>query len=281
MKEKWTARGSLLCLMSAALASVTFHASSRAQLDSSSFVVSYCFNYRNSIKLNDDRTVLCFDGPIKADRDNSAFLALKQNGLFVMRSGGGYAPTAIELSDILREKNAKIIMYDYCLSACANYFLIASSETYVLKGTVVAWHSSFPKIDCSSAGMERLQQDYNEYLRSRQIADTDLSPEQICKHSELSKAFFVKRGIDDRHIYAPQTAYTRKVVDLAIRETMDKRKAFWMWNPQNYGDYFKSQITYESYPGSQDAVDEIVMRLMSIKNKTIGTIRKSIRRKVL
>src|SRR5262245_61573505 len=39
-----------------------------------------------------------------------------------------------------------------------------------------------------------------------------------------------------------------------------KDKAFWMWNPQNYGDYFKSRITFESYPISQDEVDEILRR---------------------
>jgi hypothetical protein len=48
----------------------------------------------------------------------------------------------MEIANILREKDALIVLYDYCLSACANYILIASGQAYVVKDTIVAWHGA-------------------------------------------------------------------------------------------------------------------------------------------
>ena len=46
------------------------------------------------------------------------------------------------LADILRDRHATVVVYDYCFSACANYLLIASDLTYVLKGSFVLRHNS-------------------------------------------------------------------------------------------------------------------------------------------
>src|SRR5206468_11439672 len=99
---------------------ITFAIKSAAhsELDGISSAVNYCRNYSHTIKLSEDRTVLCFDGSITADRDVSAFNDLKRDGLFIIRSNGGLAPIAVILSNILREKNVTVVVYDYCLSAC-------------------------------------------------------------------------------------------------------------------------------------------------------------------
>jgi hypothetical protein len=228
-----------------------------SEFDDPSLAVNYCRNYSYTIKLSENRTILCFDGPITADRDTSAFNELKQNGLFVIRSYGGFAAVAMILSNILLEKNATVIVYDYCLSACANYFLIASFKTYVTKNTIVAWHGGGTKVYCGPGDIERMRKSY----RDAPNTDGYLPPELACKTGELSDVFFKQRGIDNRHIYKPQTIYTKKLFDVALREAPNKSKIFWMWNPRNYGDYFRSKITYESYPNSQEEVDEIVRRL--------------------
>ena len=254
----WETRTSMLSyVFGIVLAGTTTHEAASFEFDKFSPAANYCSNYKNSIKLSEDRTILCFDGRISADRDVAAFSELKLNGFFVIRSPGGFAPVGIILSNILLEKNATVIVYDYCLSACANYFLIASSATYVTKNTVVAWHGGPPSIYCGTGDIERMQKSY----RDTPPPQGSPPPEVVCKTGELSDAFFKQRGIDERHIHKPQTPYTKKMFDMAVRETPNKRNIFWMWNPQNYGDYFKSKITYESYPSSQDDVDEIIMRL--------------------
>jgi hypothetical protein len=81
------------------------------------------------LALSTDGQILCFDGPIARDMDVSLAKDLKQNGLFVVRSPGGYLGPAIELSDIVRDRQASVVVYDYCFSACAEFFLIASHQT--------------------------------------------------------------------------------------------------------------------------------------------------------
>jgi hypothetical protein len=240
-----------------------------AAFDEVSSVARYCLNYKLSIKLSEDQTILCFDGPIFPDRDTSAVHDLKQDGFFVVRSMGGFALTAMKLANTLRERNATVIIYDCCLSACANYFLIASHKTYVMKNTVVAWHGGPQKFNCTREYIERVKKQNAEYLEEMRkyykqyypgVPDSMLSTEALCEASELSMQFFKKRGIDDRHTYEPPTPHTRKFASLAVKQVVNKRSAFWMWNPRNYGDYFKSVIVFESYPASQDEVEDILTR---------------------
>src|SRR5439155_24941513 len=47
---------------------------------------------------------------------------------------------AAALSGIVRHRHATVGVHDYCFSACAMFFLIASHQSYVLKGALVAWH---------------------------------------------------------------------------------------------------------------------------------------------
>jgi hypothetical protein len=98
--------------------------------------------FPGSMLLSPDKLILCFDGVIARDMDVSAAKDLGDNGLFVVRSPGGYPGPAMTLSDIVRDRHGTVVVYDDCISACALFFLIASDQTYVLKGTLVVWHLS-------------------------------------------------------------------------------------------------------------------------------------------
>jgi len=91
--------------------------------------------------LSPDRQTLCFDGVIVPNMHVSLAKDLKENGLFVVRSSGGHSATAIALSDLIRDCHATVVVYEYCASACAVFFLIAWYQTYVLKGALVVWHN--------------------------------------------------------------------------------------------------------------------------------------------
>lgn len=91
------------------------------------------------IVLSDDQAILCLDGRIEKDADLSLAKKLKEGGLLVVRSAGGDIATAIALAEVLRERRAVVVVYDQCLSSCANYLLIASDRSYVLKDALVAW----------------------------------------------------------------------------------------------------------------------------------------------
>jgi hypothetical protein len=206
--------------------------------------------------LNDD--VLCFDGPIEP-KDLPLFRNLKAGGYVVMRSPGGSARTAMLLSDVLREKDALVILYDYCLSACANYILVAN-RTFVRKGTIVAWHGGGDSVLglvtnpwCHRPDLKQRPQDDNG-------ARTENRVDGWCEWDLLTRTFFKERELDDRYIHAPQTPHTKKKVLSALMKETDKNNVFWMWNPKNYGDHFKSRVSFDSYPRSQDEVDSIIAR---------------------
>jgi len=85
--------------------------------------------------------VLCFDGQIFPDLDISLTDRLRGGGLAVVRSFGGDAVFAIRLAEAFLERHATVVIYDYCLSACASFLLVASTKAFVLKDILVAWHS--------------------------------------------------------------------------------------------------------------------------------------------
>ena len=87
-----------------------------------------------------DRRVLCLDGDLTLELDLKLAGELEPNGLFVVRSRGGYINRAAELAEALSDRNATVVVYDYCFSACASYLAMATPKTFVMKDTVLAWH---------------------------------------------------------------------------------------------------------------------------------------------
>ena len=57
----------------------------------------------------------------------------------MVRGFGGDIAVTIALADKLREKRAIVVVHDYCVAACANYLLLASEQTFVPSGALVAW----------------------------------------------------------------------------------------------------------------------------------------------
>jgi hypothetical protein len=205
----------------------------------------------------------CFDGPIGANLDLSAFRRLRTGDRVVMRSEGGSAVTAMQLSDILREKDVEVILHDYCLGACADYVFVAN-RTVVRKDTIVAWRGGQDTLLgkavnpwCRGAGQ---QQEARKRFDQNGVPAEEPVVDAFCAMDEMNRRFFQARGLDGRYINAPQTSYTKKKVRSELTKQTDPRKVLWMWNPKNYGDYFKSKVSFDSYPRSQRDVDSIVAR---------------------
>jgi hypothetical protein len=228
----------------------------------------YCSNYNVSdpatdtvIHLGNDKRVMCFDGVIRLGLDEGAFRQLTPGGIFVIRSWGGYAEPAITMSNILLEKGAKVVIRDYCLSACANYVFVASGETYVQNNALIAWHGGPPKVRCLDVEVGLLTT-FGE--RRAQLEAWD----QACNLTDVMSDFFAKRGLDDRFLYEPQTSYSRKIFDLAVKPIGAKTQTYWMWHPQiywmwhpqNHKNFFGEKLFYESYPKGQDEVNELIKR---------------------
>lgn len=112
----WIASLAALCAL--ALACWGSEASRAQQPDFGVYAraVEYCrAAVKRPMMLDLDKRVLCFDGTIPPGRDVSSAVELEQNGLFVIRSPGGDVATAIALADLLQDRRATVVVYDYCL----------------------------------------------------------------------------------------------------------------------------------------------------------------------
>jgi hypothetical protein len=248
--------GSLLCDISGACAASEVFPYENA--------VTYCRGeVTRPVALSDDRSILCFDGDI-LDQDFSPIEKLKDNGLFVVRSFGGITDTAIVLARLLREKNAIVVIYDYCVSACADYLFIATDQTAVRKNSIVAWHYGHDGI---SECPEMKSHDDDEPKRL-QISPCPFVPQELLTHyregEALSLAFYVDRTRAPRMFGQgfdlPQSTHVTRILKNMLDGTGELPKVAWMWNPRFYKSVLKTNVSYEAYPESQAEVDEIAAR---------------------
>jgi hypothetical protein len=210
--------------------------------------------------LSPDRRILCFDGGIWREQDYSVVRALDEDGFFVVRSYGGDPDAAILLARLLAERRATVVVYDYCLSACAQFLLIAPDQTFVLKDSLVAWHEPnstrlcpffveardrgpkrFEKRPCSEApegyGLRMVAFEQAEYrfYRSRLFGfEFEMPPESATVRRRLQKLYEVKDTC---------------VLDL-----------LWMWHPRYYASVIKTKVLYEKYPDGQREVDVLASK---------------------
>jgi hypothetical protein len=214
-------------------------------------LVAACAKHRDGARLSADKNVLCFDGNIMWDTPLDPFRELNSGGTLVVRSKGGVTIRAMQMADILMEKSAIVVIHDYCLSACANALFVASHETHVAEGAVVAWlgnSSNFPPMPVSEALTRQASGSQKERIALYQ---------ELRRNLNIVNEFYRKRGISDDFTRRPQTPYSRKMLHAMQREAYDKRSIFWTWHPDNFGNSFKSRIVFRSFP-DQAAVESLV-----------------------
>jgi hypothetical protein len=223
--------------------------------------VEFCrSNVERPMALDLDKRIVCFDGEISPQLDFSVASALGTNGLFVVRSRGGFAPPAIALANMMRDRRATVVVYDFCFSACASFLLIASDEAFVMKDTLVAWHlSSWPPL-CPSL---RVAKDDGP-KRLEKVACYDTSPEdrRVYKATQFQiEDFYSARVVDPMFEHPPESFRVRQVLKRMFDETGTYPDILWTWNPKYYANALKTKIIYEAYPGSQDELDALASKL--------------------
>jgi hypothetical protein len=207
-----------------------------------------------------DHRVLCFDGEVWSDKvDFSLVDELRANGIFVVRSIGGDAYTAMKIANSLRDRHSAVVVYDYCFSACASFFLVASDEAFVAKDTLVAWHDvSWPL--CPSLGGAK--DGGPQRLAKVACDDTPLKYREgkIAADKAIDE-FYAARVVDPLLFEDPPESYEiRKKLRSMFEGTGRYPDVIWTWNPRYYASALKTKITYEAYPSSQDEVDALVSK---------------------
>jgi hypothetical protein len=212
------------------------------------------------MSLSPDKKILCYDGAISSDQDVSSAKDLADQGLFVVRSFGGEASVVMALADLLRERRATVVIYDYCFSACAAFLLIASNRTFVLKGSIVAWHHRRSGVqDCPS-----LQASTDGGPQRLETSPCPEPPVYLSKYYEVKAllgTFLAKRVVDTRFELPPESFAIRKILKNMFAEKGIYPNVMWLWNPRYYRSTIKTEVVYERYPESQDEVDDMMHQL--------------------
>jgi hypothetical protein len=222
--------------------------------------VQYCRgDVPRPIALSPDRQVLCFRGVIPANLDVNLAKDLKQDGLFVVQSPGGNAGPAVELSNIVRDRHATVVVYDYCNSACAVILLIASYQTYVLKGTLVTWH--YPQSgDPSHPFCTFLTAPRDGEPRKLQLGPCRGGERGVYGYWPALDHFFSERMVDPYDV-PPDSLYVRRIVSHRYAERGFYSDILWTLHPRQFPQLFKTKVVYEAYPESQEEVDQMLERL--------------------
>ncbi len=213
------------------------------------------------LALSVDQRILCFDGYLPADQDLSLVERLQPGGLFVAHSSGGDDALMMKLADLLRELDVTVVIYGYCLFSCADYLVMASARTVVLKDALVAWTPFADKGDCLRF-VPALDDGPLRLDISRCAGDEDILLRSIGRIDQLRKKFMWTRRVSATFEMPPQSASVRKVlyrIDWARAHRMGY--VMWLWHPRYQPSAVKTKIVYEAYPESQEEVTALAVRL--------------------
>lgn len=241
-----------------------------AEADFSRFrqAAEYCSgNVKRPFALSPDKRLLCFDGAIEEDLDISKARDLANGGLFVVRSEGGYKTRALALAKLLTERDAVVVVRDYCLSACAAFLVFASSQAFVLKKSIVAWHKFTGPGDCPlmskalDSGPARLEIVPCTAFKVDPNSGRPFHP--IARYpSEAEYLFYKDRLVDPAFEVPPQSPFIRDALSRFVAATRTYHSyLFWTWHPRYYARAIQTKVVYEAYPKGQDEVDYLVLAL--------------------
>ncbi|GLH79333.1 hypothetical protein SSBR45G_42420 [Bradyrhizobium sp. SSBR45G] len=217
--------------------------------------------------LSPDKHIMCFDASMLPGLDVSLTKSLESGGLFVVRSAGGREDKALELADLIRERHATVVVYDYCISACAEFIITAPDHTFVLKHSLVLWHNprSSDPADPYCAFLKTPSGGGPRMLRRGPCRE---GSDPVEHSSSRLTRFLMERAIDPSSVAPPDSLYVRKRVTSLYGQTGVDSDILWTLNPRYFPRLYKASIAFEDYPQSQEEVDAIAARL-GIKTKII------------
>lgn len=155
--------------------------------------------------------VACFYGPIsKASAAEFLALAAPDDALLVLRSGGGDVDSGLQMADYIADHRIHVVVWQACLSSCANYLFIAGATKIVLPGSLVGWHGGPPRVPPSSLA--------------------DEAKDRLQRLLDHQRSFFARIGVKEDLLYTPPPG------SLVTRENRDTR--FWTWDAERLASEF-------------------------------------------
>lgn len=218
----------------------------------------YCRGEARPIALSPNKDILCLDGVIGSDLDIAGVASLTDNGTAVVHSTGGDRQRAAELANLLRERHAVVVVRDVCLATCASFLLIATSETYVLDGALVAWGVAPRSPDHKCQAFIEGEDLLGPYLTS---AHCEQQPSDSRSMERLWAEFYRERIAGPAFTDPPESRFVRRTLMNLYRSTGEFPVVMWTWHPRHHAGAIKTKLIYQHYPESQEEVDRLAKQL--------------------
>ena len=210
------------------------------------------------IALSQDKRVLCLDGVISSDLDVSIAADLSDHGIAIVRSRGGDPERAVQLANMLRDRNAVVVVRDFCLYACASFILLASSEAYVLDGALVAWGIFRRYVDDDCMGFIEGQDQLGPFLTSMRCSAADGDERPVDRRWN---EYYRDRVSTTAFTDPPESRFVRRELMNLYRSTGQYPIVLWTWNPRYHANAIVTKLVYQHYPDSQEELNAIAKRL--------------------
>lgn len=212
------------------------------------------------LTLRSDKKVLCVNDWIFSEHEIAVANSLEQGGYAVIQGFGGEVFPTIVLADILKSKQAVVIVSDYCFAACANYLLFASAEAFVPKDAIVAWTNLKAGLSNDCFGFVETPGSDAQHFGAYPCAPASVDAQRQALADREAK-FYYSRGFPAGFKEPPESTAIRRILKRRFDETgVPPAGLFWTWNPR-YSARLKTKLIYEAYPHSQDEIDAILAQL--------------------
>lgn len=205
------------------------------------------------IALSQDKRVLCLDGVISSDLNLSIAADLADHGVAVVRSRGGDPELAVQLANMLRDRNAVVVVRDFC----ASFILLASSEAYVLDGALVAWGVFRRYVDDDCMGFIEGKDEAGPFLTSMRCSAT-YGDERLV--DRRWNDFYRDRVSAIAFTDPPESRFVRRALMNLYRSTGQYPIVLWTWNPRHHANAIRTKLVYQHYPDSQEELNTIARR---------------------
>lgn len=127
-------------------------------------------------KISQSGAWIIFDGPIsRASGERFREFATDRtlSGLSI-NSGGGDVEAALEIGQLVRDRNLEVRVRTWCMSSCANYIFTSGTRKTIEPGAVVGWHGSPSHLyyldRVGSGSKDPVIRQFNEALARREAA---------------------------------------------------------------------------------------------------------------
>lgn len=147
-----------------------------------------------------DPGLLCVDGAVTDAFADWYVPRADQFGDVVIRSLGGRGAAGVRTGEAALQAGTHVVVWDYCISACANGLVIGAARVTVPEPAILAWHGSLPRdrfeaVLLSAGGTPKLRTVQSQLLaQHRQSGNRSVTPSQWAALPEDQRDLFDDRA---------------------------------------------------------------------------------------